>query len=165
MKKLKHYFFSLDHCMKLREQAGGDKNLFSVERKLKRLQRKQEKQNERAYEKQSKQRDVFDFINNSLAATKEEKNHNDRAKLKEESHRSLNIQNLKIASNMKKIEENLLVLRNSLNRHVDTSSNTHQMIMTKISEQHEQLRLYEKQALMIKNELNLRSDRKKLTEF
>lgn len=151
--------------MELREQAGGDKDLFSVEKKLKRLQKKQEVQNEKTYKKLRKKGNVFDFINNTLTANKEETSHNNKAKLKEESHRSLNIQNLKIAGNMKKIEENLVVLRNSLNRHVDTSSNTHQMIMSKISEQQDQLRIYENQALMIKNELDLRSNRKKMTEF
>lgn len=151
--------------MKLREQAGGDKNLFSVEKKLKRLQRKQAKQNERAYQQQCKKKNVFDFLNSTFAPSKEDNSTNDRLRLKEESHRSLNIQNLKIAGNMKKTEENLLILRSSLNRHVDKNSNTHQLIMNKIVEQQNDLNLYQKQAQMIKTELNLRSDRKKLTEF
>lgn len=160
-----HYIFFLDHCMKLREQAGGDKNLFSVERKLKRLQKKQEKQNEKAYEQLSKRTDVFDFINNTLANTKTDSSKNDRLRIKEESHRNLNIENLKIAGNMKKIEDNLLILKSSLSRHGDRNSNTHQQISNKILEHQDKLRMYQKQAQMIKNELNLRSDRKKMTEF
>lgn len=56
---------SLDHCMNLREQANGDKNLFSVERKLKRLQAKQKAISEKAYARE-KPTNVFDFINNQI---------------------------------------------------------------------------------------------------
>lgn len=162
---LKFAIFLLDHCMKLREQAGGDKNLFSVERKLKRLQRKQQRQNERVYEQQCKQKNVFDFINNTLAKTTSTSITNDRRALKEESHRNLNIEDFKITENMKKIEDNLVILKNSLNRQTDKSSKTHQHIVNKIRDQEHQYQIYQKQAQMIKNEMNLRNDRKKLTEF
>lgn len=151
--------------MRLKEQAGGDKNLFSVERKLKRMQKKQEKQNQQAYEQMCKKTDVFDFINNTLANTKADTSKKDRLRIKEESLRNLNIENLKIASNVKKIEENLGLLKSSLNRHEDRNSSTHQQLSSKILEQQDQLKMYQKQAQIIKNELNLRMDRKKMTEF
>lgn len=158
-------FFLLDHCMRLREQAGGDKNLFSVERKLKRLQRKQEKQNQRVYERQSQKRDVFDFMNNTLSTKKEEETKDDRQMLKKESHRSLNIQTVKFSSCIKGLEDNILTLRESLKRHADKSSNSHQLISTKIAEQEDQLKMIQRRMQMVKNELDLRRDRKKLTEF
>lgn len=62
---------SLDHCMALREQANGDRNLFSVERRLKQRQRQQELRIERAYEREAKRTrgsDVFSFMNESVFA-------------------------------------------------------------------------------------------------
>lgn len=60
-------FFS-DHCMELRENAGGDKNLFSVERRMQKQQQKLEQQRERQYqrEKEREQNNVFNFINATL---------------------------------------------------------------------------------------------------
>lgn len=151
--------------MKLREQAGGNKDLFSVERKMKRLQRKQQKQSEREYDRQSKKKDVFNFINDTLSKPKSNDPVDYKLALKEQSHRDLNIKNLQITSNIKKTEDSILILRNSLSRHNDASSETYKQIVQKIAEQQTQLNVYEKQAQLIKNELNLRSDRKKMTEF
>lgn len=54
--------------MELREFAGGDKDLFSVERKMRKQQRKLEQQRERQYQKEKKREDgnVFNFINKTL---------------------------------------------------------------------------------------------------
>jgi hypothetical protein len=52
--------------MVLKEKAGGDTNLFKVERRLKRLQQKHERQSERQYEREKQQTNVFDFINSKL---------------------------------------------------------------------------------------------------
>lgn len=59
---------SLDHCMTLREQANGDKDLFSVEKKWKRQQERQERQNVKAYEreKQKDHNNVFNFLNQNI---------------------------------------------------------------------------------------------------
>lgn len=57
-----------DHCMKLREFAGNDKDLFSAERKIRKQQQKLEQQRERQYQKESQKKDsnVFNFINKTL---------------------------------------------------------------------------------------------------
>jgi hypothetical protein len=52
--------------MALREKAGGDTNLFKVEKRLKRLQQKHQRQSERQYEREKQQTNVFDFINSKL---------------------------------------------------------------------------------------------------
>jgi hypothetical protein len=52
--------------MLLKEKAGGDTNLFKVERRLKRLQQKHERHSELQYEREKQQTNVFDFINSKL---------------------------------------------------------------------------------------------------
>jgi hypothetical protein len=55
--------------MALREKAGGDPNLFKVEKRLRRLQQKHEQQSKRQYERDSQRTNVFDFINSKLGGT------------------------------------------------------------------------------------------------
>ncbi|KAJ8947035.1 hypothetical protein NQ318_019927 [Aromia moschata] len=152
-----------DHCMKLREQAGDDKDLFSVERKLKKMQRKQELQNQKAYERQCKKVDVFNFINETLSEgnnQKSEDSHTERQKIKKECSRSLNIRSLQIADNIRRIERDLETLKNSLARHTDASSNIHLKLKDKLVYRQDQLKMYQTQALMIRNEQSLRNDKK-----
>lgn len=54
--------------MELRENAGGDKNLFSVERKMRKQQQKLEQQREKQYqrEKEREENNIFNFINATL---------------------------------------------------------------------------------------------------
>lgn len=65
---------SLDHCMALREQANGDRNLFSVERRLRQQQRQQEQRDARAEAKRTAAAaadgpsDVFSFMNERVFA-------------------------------------------------------------------------------------------------
>lgn len=63
-----YLFYSPDHCMQLREFAGGDKDLFSAERKMRKQQRKLDQQRERQYQrdKQKEDSNVFNFINKTL---------------------------------------------------------------------------------------------------
>ncbi|XP_018574144.1 zinc finger CCCH-type with G patch domain-containing protein [Anoplophora glabripennis] len=159
---------SLDHCMKLREQAGNDKDLFSVERKLKRLQRKQEMQCKKAYERQSKEVDVFNFINKTLGDGNSQdttEKIEERQKIKKECSRSLNIKSLQIADNIRKVERDLERLKDSLARHTDVTSNIHLKLKDKLVYRQDQLKMYQTQALMIRNEQSLRSNKKKMTVF
>jgi hypothetical protein len=57
---------SIDHCMALKEKAGGDVNLFRVEKRLRRLQQKHEQQSKQQYEQEKQRTNVFDFINSTL---------------------------------------------------------------------------------------------------
>lgn len=54
--------------MELKENAGGDTNLFSVERRLRKQQQKLEQQRERQYQrkKEKEKSNVFNFINATL---------------------------------------------------------------------------------------------------
>ncbi|XP_017789428.1 PREDICTED: zinc finger CCCH-type with G patch domain-containing protein isoform X2 [Habropoda laboriosa] len=59
---------SLDHCMELRENANGDKNLFTVERRKLKQPQKLGQQSEKRHQKANKraEKDVFNFINAML---------------------------------------------------------------------------------------------------
>lgn len=54
--------------MELRENAGGDENLFSVERRMRKQQQKLEQQRQKQYqrEKEREENNVFNFINATL---------------------------------------------------------------------------------------------------
>lgn len=154
--------------MNLREQAGNDKDLFSVERKLKRLQRKQEIQSRKAYERQSKQVDVFNFINKTLgdSSSGDRKDRiEEKQRIRKECSRSLNIKSLQIADNIRKVERDLEKLKDSLARHTDVTSNIHLKLKDKLVYRQDQLKMYQTQALMIRNEQSLRSNKKKMTVF
>jgi hypothetical protein len=55
-----------DHCMELKEKAGGDPNLFTVEKRLRRLRKKHEQCSEQQCEREKREMNVFDFINSKL---------------------------------------------------------------------------------------------------
>lgn len=154
--------------MRLREQAGNDKDLFSAERKLKRLQRRQEIQSKKAYERQSKEVDVFNFINKTLgdgSSNDRTEKIEERQKIKKECSRSLNIKSLQVADNIRKVERDLERLKDSLARHTDVTSNIHLKLKDKLMYRQDQLKMYQTQALMIRNEQSLRSNKKKMTVF
>lgn len=157
--------------MQLREQAGGDKNLFSVERRLKKLRKKQQRQMEKSYEreKHSKSEDVFHLINRTLSEglepDKTEGRVAERLIIKQDSSRNLNVKSLQVADNIRKVERDLEKLRESSSRHTDVTSNIHLKLKDKLVYRQDQLKMYQTQAQMIKNEQMLRSDKKKLTIF
>ncbi|KAJ8917177.1 hypothetical protein NQ315_012669 [Exocentrus adspersus] len=159
---------SLDHCMSLREQAGNDKDLFSVERKLKRMQRKQEIISKRVYERKRKEKDVFNFINKALGddignSTKDRIE--EKQKIKKECSRNLNIKSLQIADNIRKVERDLEKLKDSLARHTDVHSNIHLKLKDKLVYRQDQLKMYQTQALMIRNEQSIRNNKRKMSVF
>lgn len=56
--------------MTLRENAGGDKDLFSVQRKMQKQKKKLEQQRQKEYlrEKQREKNNVFNFMNATLGS-------------------------------------------------------------------------------------------------
>lgn len=56
--------------MTLRENAGGDKDLFSVQRKMQKQKKKLEQQRQKEYlrEKEREKNDVFSFMNSALGS-------------------------------------------------------------------------------------------------
>lgn len=153
--------------MKLREKAGGDANLFSVEKKLKRLQRKQEIMNQKAYEREKNKVDVFNFLNDKLNGQNSPKvsKQQHRQEIRKESSRNLNVEGLKVDEDIKKCERDLYMIREQLNRHKDTNSQVCKSLRVKLRDKQDMLTSLHGKATNIKNEQSLRSDKKKLTIF
>lgn len=125
---------SLDHCMELREKANGDRDLFSVERRLKRNKQLQEQRNTKAYERESRKVDVFSFMNETVFAgvpsgsgqskptdlsqpgrtTKNVSAPND---FKSHSTKNLNVAGFKIGEDIRKMERDIEKVKESLARH------------------------------------------------
>lgn len=162
----------VDFCMNLRDLAGGDKDLFSVERKLKRLQKRQEKQNQKAYEREKNKTDVFNFLNKTIsggagastnARTSVKNQH--RQDIKKETCRNLNVASLQMEENIKKCNIDIFKLKESLTRHTDVKSQMHKSLKSKLLNKEEELKLLMNQSVNIKNEQKIRRDEKKMTIF
>lgn len=156
--------------MNLREKAGGDENLFSVERKLKRLQKRRQKQNEKAYEREKNKRDVFNFLNKTLSVESVSNNENvtkneHRQNIKQETSRNLNVANLQIDENIKKCETDIVKLKQSLSRHNDVNSTAHKSLKSKLVGKQKELQMLKHKSMNIKNEQKFRQDKKKMTVF
>ncbi|KAK4882972.1 hypothetical protein RN001_006291 [Aquatica leii] len=161
---------SLDHCMNLREKAGNSKDLFSIEKKLKRLQKKQEKRNLKAYEREKQKVDVFNFLNETLANEKTERiptvsKSKHRQDIKTETSRNLNVASLKIDEDIKRIEKDLYKIRESLSRHKDSQSQIHKTLKQKLHSKQQELQTLKMKSSNIVNEQSLRNHKKKLTIF
>ncbi|KDR13643.1 zinc finger CCCH-type with G patch domain-containing protein [Zootermopsis nevadensis] len=167
---------SLDHCMALKEKAGGDTNLFKVERRLKRLQQKHQQQSEQQYVREKQQTNVFDFINSKLggkrgdvcdlvskASSTSKPSSKDKG-LKSESCRGLNVVGLRVGEGIRRAERDLTRLRESLSRHV-RGSPTYTIIFSKIEEKQEELDKLRASERSVDLERNQRKDCKKLTVF
>lgn len=156
--------------MQLRENAGGDKDLFSVERKLKRLQRKQEAQSQKIYENEKKKVNIFNFLNDTLSGSKNTDNPTKNTKehrkhIKSETLRSLNISSLKIEEDIRRVERELYKINESLTRHSDARTQMHINLKSKLIMKQEELKNLQAQMVNIKNERSIREDQKKLTIF
>lgn len=170
MLQIHNTFLISDHCMDLRERAGGDKDLFSVEKKLKRLQKKQELRNQKAYEREQKKVDVFNLLNDKLLnahkkenASQTKKQH--REEIKKETCRNLNVASLKIDEDIKRVEREIYKIKESLVRHSDNRSQVNKNLKMKLTEMQHELKGLHAKALNIKNEQSIRNDKKKMTVF
>lgn len=167
---------SLDHCMTLREQANGDKDLFSVEKKLKRQQARQEILNAKAYEREKNNQDVFNFINttvlNSIPSTStstssiETEWNAKRPKIDFKSHttKKLNVESLKIGEDIKKMEKEIRKMEESLRRQKDGTHLSQQLNM-QLDIRKTELDRMRKSENCLQQEQALRKDKTKLTIF
>ncbi|VEN58742.1 unnamed protein product [Callosobruchus maculatus] len=159
---------SLDYCMKLREKAGGDKNLFSVERKMKRLQRIQENRTKRSERKEQRKKNgnVFNFLNeNILSKEKGKKKASKHEQIKQESQRGLNVRGLEIDETIRRIQMDLGKLQETLGRQKDPTSRAYKQLKENIALKQKELNEMESQAHMVRREKDLRDNKKKLTTF
>uniref|UniRef100_A0A182Q6B9 Zinc finger CCCH-type with G patch domain-containing protein n=1 Tax=Anopheles farauti TaxID=69004 RepID=A0A182Q6B9_9DIPT len=169
---------SLDYCMELREQANGDKDLFSVEKKLVQLKKQQEKRAARDYERRSKAdkaKDVFSFINEQVfngggesSKAKRLEKHTateiNGRELKEHTSKNLNIASLKLSEEIRRAEAEVERLKIALTRHkvgTPASDNLRRQIDAKRAE----ISRLQASEYNISKEQQLRSDKRKMTVF
>lgn len=158
---------SLDHCMNLREQANGDENLFSVEKKLKRQQERQEIINAKAYEREKSKQDVFSFINNSvLNAMPSTSTSHQPAKVdyKVQTTKMLNVERFKIGEDIRRMEKEIQKLHDSLRRN-KSESPISQQLNKQIDIRQTELDRMKRSENRLKNEQSQRKDKSKLTIF
>lgn len=165
---------SLDHCMELREQANGDKNLFSVERKLKKQQKKQEENNIRAYERDRQNSNVFNFINDNILASLSSTSQTETTQVrqtnvvkndfKNHSTKNLNVAGFKISEDIKKLEKDIQSVKNSIARQ-QHGTPAFNKLNGQLSAKNLELTNLRKSEKSVANEQVFRKDKSKLTIF
>ncbi|XP_060644930.1 zinc finger CCCH-type with G patch domain-containing protein [Drosophila nasuta] len=165
---------SLDACMELREAANGDKDYFSVERKLKRAERRQQAANEKAYEREAKRSsDVFAFLNASVLGTSEQHSHhqNEHASkrtksndLQQHSNKTLNVETVRIADDIRRKQRGIAKVQQSLTRN---SSNVHlqKRLREQLQQQQQELATLQAQEKSVSKEQQTRKSKNKMFEF
>lgn len=179
---------SLDHCMELREQANGDKDLFSVERKLKQMKKKEERISANAYAREKQKTDVFSFINDTVfanfpttsgsaatsaaaaaaanAITTAAKDTAKRQKTDFKSHtnKHLNVESLKIGEDIRRMEKEIGKLQDAMRRHKDGTPMSQQLNM-QLNVRNTELNNLRNSEKTLKKEQVFRKDKTKLTIF
>ncbi|KAJ8734092.1 hypothetical protein PYW07_014643 [Mythimna separata] len=157
---------SLDQCMAISEKHAAQDPL-KVEQKLRRLQKKEEERNKRAYEreKERERRNVFNFLNKTLGDKTEGENEPETSlDVKQSSSKDLNIEQFKITEDKKRIEKEIIKLNNSLIRH-PSGSNGHRSINLQIAEKNKELNNLTQKENQISKEQSHRKDKQKMTVF
>lgn len=165
---------SLDYCMQLREQANGDKNLFSVEKKLQREKRIQEKRDAKNYAANKSKKDVFNFLNSEIfgssngssssSGSKKPTAKDNQMDLPSCSSKNLNIASLKLSEQMRRLELDIDRLSHSLTRH-QPGSKMHSNLQKQIAEKRREISEIKKTEYSISREQQLRNDKRKMTVF
>lgn len=159
--------------MALREQANGDKDLFSVERKMKRMKKKQDASNRKAYERGKQKADVFSFINDSIfssASTSKPDNKVDQVPgvkkhdLKTITNLNLNVEKFKIGEDIRRKEREIQIVHESLQRHKDGTV-LFKQLSAQLQAKNSELDQMKKSEYKMGKEQDYRRDKTKLTIF
>ncbi|KAF6205693.1 hypothetical protein GE061_019866 [Apolygus lucorum] len=161
---------SLDHCMNLKEAAGGSQDLFSVERIQQKIAARAKRRSRREYyrQKNAEKHDVFNLINKRLnkgdgvkdKANKKKMN----ANLKVSSNQQLNVERFKVAEDMRESQKRIYILSQSLSRQKQGTA-SHKTILSKLTAEQSQLAALKTFDDKVEREQNLRDTKKKMTVF
>lgn len=140
-----------------------------MEQRLKRLQKKEEERNKRAYEreKEKERRNVFNFLNRTLGDNPEDQEAATAAptiNIKQSTVKDLNIEQFKLTEDTKRIEKELVKLNSSLSRY-PSGSNGHNSIKMQILEKNKELTAIKNREHQITKEQTHRKDKQKMTVF
>lgn len=139
-----------------------------IEQKLKRLQKKEEERNKRAYEreKELEKRNVFNFINRTLGDKTETEPTvaSSMTDVKQSSSKDLNIEQFKITEDIKRLEREIIKLNNSLVKY-PSGSNGRKSVNIQIIEKNKDLNNLLRREKQISKEQLHRKDKAKMTVF
>lgn len=161
---------SLDACMELREAANGDKDYFSVERKLKRAKRRQEAANEKAYARESQRTDVFAFLNgNVLGNDRQQQPESSSSKckgndLQQHSNKTLNVETVRIADDIRRKQRDIVKVQQSLARN-STDVQLQKRLRVQLDTQQKELAKLQAQESSLSKEQQTRKSKNKMFEF
>ncbi|KAI9578737.1 zinc finger CCCH-type with G patch domain-containing protein [Glossina fuscipes] len=157
---------SLDHCMELREAANGDRDLFNVEKKLQSAQKKQALLNAKAYERECRV-DVFSFLNDSVltgAKADEKSSSKSNGSFQNHSVKSLNVESVRVADDIKRKEREIAEVQKSLKRNNDGTEIYKRLKQTLITKSQELHALKREETSLSKEQAN-RKTKEKLCVF
>lgn len=160
---------SLDHCMELREQANGDKNLFSVEHRMKKLKKKQEAANEKAYARESQKTDVFSFINDSIFTKASHSKATaaapvERKDFKNQTNVNLNVEKFKLGEDIRRKEREIEHVQLALQRH-KSDTPMYKQLNGQLQAKRSELSVMRKSESNMAREQNYRKDKTKMSVF
>ncbi|XP_066597078.1 zinc finger CCCH-type with G patch domain-containing protein isoform X2 [Prorops nasuta] len=161
---------SLDHCMELRELSGDSKDIFSMEKRIRKQQQQIEKQAERQYhrEKERQKHNVFNFLNSTLGDKRNDDalpcTSKSQINLKTETAQNLNVASFEIGENIAKLEKESLKLKSSLVRHAKGSP-LYNSIITQYNDRQKQLINLRASEKSIADEQKQRRNKAKLSIF
>lgn len=158
---------SLDYCMELREAANGDKDLFNAEKKMQKNQRKQNVIRAKAYERESKRIDVFSFINEKILATP--RNIEESSFLKNSLHRqtskSLNVESVKVADDIRRKEREIAAVKGSLKRNANGCGKLYNQLKQKLQVKRQELNVLQIEQKNLSQEQSSRKTKESLSVF
>ncbi|KAH8328682.1 hypothetical protein KR067_013344, partial [Drosophila pandora] len=161
---------SLDACMELREAANGDKDYFSVERKLQRAQRRQKKANEKAYVRESQRTDVFSFLNSSVLGSENKQQAEPESKkakandLQQHSTKTLNVETVRIADDIRRKQRDIAKVQQSLDRNTGDVQ-LQKRLQAQMHNQKQELATLQAQERSLSKEQQTRKSKNKMFEF
>ncbi|XP_011306166.1 zinc finger CCCH-type with G patch domain-containing protein isoform X2 [Fopius arisanus] len=160
---------SLDHCMKLKEEAAGNKNLFTVERKLRKEKQKIDRQLAKQYDKEKeKEKNIFDFINTTLSdkldGGEPSSSKNSKTSFKAATNRGLNVANFQVSESITKLERESSLLLNSLRKHAKGTIPYNNIVIQYNDKQNELINLRSQQKNIVSEQTH-RKDKTKLSVF
>lgn len=160
---------SLDHCMNLKEAAGGSKDLFSAEKIQQKLAARALRRSKREYYRQKnlEKHDVFHLINKKLNKGTEGKGKGKRkltSDFRKSSNHQLNVERFKVAEDVREAQKRIYILSESLSRQ-NPGSTSHKNISSKLSAEKSQLAALLQFDNKVEREQILRDTKKKMTVF
>ncbi|KAH8287959.1 hypothetical protein KR018_010224, partial [Drosophila ironensis] len=158
---------SLDACMELRAAANGDKDYFSVERKLKRAQRRQRKLDEKAYERESQRTDVFSFLNATVLGRGDNNQQAEKPKtndLQQHSTKTLNVETVRVADDIRRKQREIAKVQEQLDRN-SGDTQLQKRLQGQMKGQQQELAALQAQERSLSKEQQTRKSKNKMFEF